>query len=844
MEFLSGNGQIARVNGKIADALKAITGKFATRLQVVKALKAFLLNPSGAEIGQVLKDLGINTGSFQEFLKENETALTVLVGKVGDLAEHELKWDLSKGKKIGKGDWSVDASADFKAAIDVDVKEEDEKETPVDELDVTLGDQDALVAIGVEGKVSVGGKAAASGAAAGGTFQADLAFGAGAEILFQNCFLHQRSEEALAALGEDVEDMRLPFSIDSADDLRLMSKPDSVIPLQWVYLKAAGNVNFGASFSWGGTWINTGTVSDDSLNVDETIDVTTGVSAGVSVSHALSGAFELVLSASPTPGLVRASLKKSRSSQRQSGFSLKAGVEIEGLDKVGRAILDQFQPTLDAIVKKIEDQEKSFPDLKTLVTDAVGDEVDKLLGKTKVDDQIADFLKKFGKNVNIADELKKLAEKQVLDLTGDEINKIEDNLDKVRDELKKAIKRYRDLAAKVNSGLQKAANLKIAASFSRSWQKLSAREAALTVDLDPSLHADAYRDLVRGDFAPALQLFQDGAPGIQVAGKLEESGSRSVTGPVSLSVFGIVLGSTSVLSQDWELEVAASGDLMLGVKGSFVKTTKIWRQSRTFGFMVDGRVLDTLAGGVLAGDPKLSPTVTLELGREGLPAQEKKLARFQDEIISLGVASPPLDIHADVSLPTVKDKKNRLAASIVLKLEKRHLDAFLGQGLPMAERVYAASIVELALKSHAGLQKTDAAGNPFLLWESVRNQLATQTEGTSRTYTSGDGSASVTVDNELPIARLALIEVNRFRVFFTQLSNFQVNVQGKSPEEARKMVLAAQKELLKSAKKLSAGFNYNLALFRTVFALANNTGDLDPVAVVTRATDQRVFMYG
>ena len=105
MEFLSSSGQIMRLDGKIGHALKALVEQLGTRQKAVKALKEYLLDPSGSEVAKILEEFKIDDKTFEKFVEENNTALAVLLGTVGDLAEHELSWDLSKQKKVGKNDW-------------------------------------------------------------------------------------------------------------------------------------------------------------------------------------------------------------------------------------------------------------------------------------------------------------------------------------------------------------------------------------------------------------------------------------------------------------------------------------------------------------------------------------------------------------------------------------------------------------------------------------------------------------------------------------------------------------------------------------------------------------------
>lgn len=850
MEFLSSGGKILKVKGEIGAVLEELRTTFGTRQKAVKAIKDYLRDPESSKIGEILEKAGVDDASFREFLEDNETAITVLFGKIGDLADDKLSWTLDEDKDIGASDWSIDGEVALTASINVDVQEEDEPETSVEELGIELGDQDALTSIGFTGVVSVGGKGEASAPVGGGTLSGALAFDASVEILLENCFLHNRDEEARLALLEDIEDFQLPYKVDSADDLRHMNKGGEVIPTQWVHLKSEGNINFSASLDWGSSWVSQTAVRDKSLDIDETVTVTTGVAASVSASYALTGTFDLVLSASPTAGLVRVSLQKNRSSNRQAGFSLSAGVEIDGLDRVGQALLNKVQPTFDAIVEKVEEEAESLPNLRTLLTDTVDEKVDNLLGSTEVDDDIEKLLTQFGQEIDIAGKLKELAEQKVLDITGDKLDKIDENIEEVQAAVNDLIGRYRALLKKINNGIEKAANLKVSASFSRTWQKISEHEAALVVDIDPLLHKDAYRDLIRGNFAPAIDLFRMGAAGIEIEGKLSESGSLTVTSQLGLNIFGNVLGRSSTRQQDWKLEVSASGDMMLAVKDGFENRNKLWRQTKTFGFMADGRVLDTLAGGVVAGEGRFSPTVTLELGREDMRSTKKAINRYQDDLVRLGVATPPLDIRSDVTLASVSDRDNLLAASVVLELGKDHLDAVLAHGVDEAERKYAAAVIELAVREQGEtrrkLRTGDGDGVPAIFWRSVRTELRAPQPGVSqRTFKSDDGKSSVTFDREeLAPARMAVIELDRFRTFFSNLEKAQLGVQGKTAQEAREVVRKAQADLVRSAKKLSPEPGYNQAFFRTIFVLARTTGDLDPVAVVTRKKDDMTFMYG
>lgn len=842
--------QAVTLQHNLIQALEQLRSQLGSPELVLAALRDHITNPNpNSPVSLLLTQLGVDTSELSEFLSKNGDLLLLLFEPVQALHGRTLSYPLSAQQGAAGAGWSVEGEASLAASLEGDADGD-----LLDRMITFDPAREVFLRVGAEGTVRGGGQAAGNVAAGAG---AKGAFSAGASIAIDNFFRHRTGQGALTALAADLPMFKLPAQIGAGSDLRSEPLPGGLrLPGQYVRLNGTGKLQVGGSLSWSRTALSTARVNDDSLDVDSQLLIHTGVSAEASFSYSLEGTFDILVHASPdSANRVRVKLSKSRASSTELGFKLEAGVGIEGLDRLGKDLLDGFLPKLDALIARLDQGAQQFGDLRALFDAKVDGQIDALLAKQKVTTQIQAFLTAIGSDVDLRQKLKEVLVEAVDSNLGPLVDNIQNQVTApLVNGVKELIRRYRQTIERINGALQKAAQVKIALSFGRTRRAVEASAVAFEVDVDPQQNRDVYRRLLAGDFT-ALS-----APGVTVhGGALEESGSLTIRDSLSFTAFGFAFNQATLLAQEWTSRISATGEVTIGVAGSLTASTSLLRRERTARFLADAQVLAVLLdNGTLSGT-SFRNTAQLQLITDFEPRNEGQMAAHQALLQRLGALRVPADMVKElVFAPRSATRKfGTLSSSAVLDLDRADLDALLGADDTEVQTEMIKGLADFfAQAGHPWLRVTDSRGVPFLLWSRVQDLLGGVTgsgPAGSLEFQADDGQTSFEISiGQRPLLQLDLELLRSFRQVFRRLR--QIRDLGPIPVESREQLLARirqiQRELLQSARRLIAPpaqvdrHQIAQALFRTLARLiARQGGTPDPYVTILRDEDDKIFIY-
>lgn len=838
-----GANAAARLLPDVATLLDELR-KVNTPQQVLDELLKYAANPAAAGVvAGAVTALKLDGPAIQKFIQDNTASLTFILGNAGAAAKQKLSWPVAADTTLNVNAVALDLAASASATIAGDTDGDLFGDGTVT-YDKTAN---AFLTYEVQGTVEA--DASIPSFPIGGSFSGKAAFSTGASILLGNYFQHGVNDSALQALIDDVRAFRLPYD---AADLR-----DG----QYIRMHNTGSVAISGDLSFGKTIVATGEVSAEDLGIAATpisADIKFGASLGFEA--ALSGDFNILVSRDAQPGRVRVRLTTARSSSRSMSFQTSVGAVIKGVDKVASSLVSQITTPLNALVKVFETNETKYGDLKKLFTTQVTTQVDQLVNGANVVTQIEDWLKEIGASVDLSEKLEEILTNAVDAKLGPLVNDIQTNLTPLTNGVKDLIRKYQAALAKVNAAVKAAAEIKIGIDLAHKRSKFETNKAALDLSIDPTL--DVYKEVVRGDFTEALRMASVNEPGVTLNDATwSGSGGLSISSSLSVSAFGKNAGAGTLLKQDWEWELSASGDLTMGVSSSMQAWSQSWRALRSVTFLADTRVVAVVSRANQLLDPQRTDTATLESSIQwNPPATRAQLSEWEQMNVDLGILATPTDMTtALVVNASSKQPYGNITASAVLDLTESQLDLIADQPLDSASAQFVEQLTSLYLASTPNpFSRRDQSGFLFLLWKQVRAWGATTGGATTfpknLEFFNDDRTTSVQVAKEqLPLVANALRIVDAFERMLQQLKSLRSgNLANLTVKQAVDSVAKEQRKLLEQIRRIIAATpmgreQLGQALFITVWQLAGGQRDLDPYVVILRkgATaeqDQR-FVY-
>ena len=841
---------------RIIPLLQQLQTELGSPEQVIAQLRAYVANPDpNSPIGTLAGALGVELAPLQALINQNQDSIASLLAlfqPVQAFGTHQISYPLARTGAPVSG-LTLQGSAELAAIL--------EGETDGKLLNGMVAfdpAQEVYLHFGVTGTL----KGSASGAAPVGSVAVQGAFEVGADLAIDNYFRHPVGEATLAAIAADIPFFTLPGRIGAGAALRSTQEAGKTIPGQYVRVSGSGLLKLGGSVTWSQSFLSTANVTEKSLDLDTQVRINTGLEATVSFSYQLNGTFDILVFTSPVnASRVRVQLAKSQTSAREIGLQLGANIGIDGLDKVGQAVLGHFLPTVEALIKPLAGSGAQLADLRGLFAPKLDGELDTLLAKQAVIDQIKTYLQLIDPILDLKAKLKDLVSQKVLQVTGAEIDALQANLDKVTDAFKDLIRKYRQALDRINSALQQAAHAKIGLVYARSRRQVETAEVALELDLDPQSDHDLYLRMLQGDFAAAIAAARE-TPGAVtiVQGALRDVGAITRTSSLSFTAFGkFQFDQTSILSQNWETSVSPTGEISIGVSGEVQASTQLLHEMRTAAFFVDARVLGLLLDNGTLGDTGFEQKASLELTHEITPSQDNAVVAEDQALRRLGALTDPgVSLVKDLVFKPQESKKKfgTLSISAFLELGQEDLKALLAADPGAAQREFVAALGEF-IPNLEWLQVQDAHKTlPFLLWPSVQGLAQSSFNPTglfgSQELKAPDGSVHSVSVGAIPLVRFGVLLSNDFRRAFGALRTLQT--AGPQPGETRDQVLARlrnlQRTLLNNIRNMIAPpamfdrYRISQALFLTWARLiAAQGGHASPFVTIQRKDDGKIFTF-
>jgi hypothetical protein len=834
---------------------KRLTDEYGSRLAALKALRRYVKGEDDGSVAALINDLGIDGDRVKELYNEYKDVLDLLLGNLGDVANRDpITWPLKADgdADLAGGLLAVSGTAELEAFLEADTDGQ-----AMDDRISFDPDQEVLIRLGVKGKLE--GKldtARNLGSVAG-----KVGVKANSSALLENFFRHKRSDPVIGALWEDVTDFTLPGLIDDAEDLVAWPSAGTRIPAQWVHLELQGTAAFHGKLSWSQSALQTATITNDALNVNDTLTIQTGLEAAVSFSHSISGLFDLLICASEKHrNRLRVELHKSRSTERRLGVEVGATYGISGLDQVGKSILDNFVPQLNELVGKVEAMvDGGLPTLKQLFAAKLDEELDQALAKQDVTDEIEAFLATVGKDVDLRAKLKQVLTEAVMKKAGDRLDKLDDNIDKLKKDVKELISKYRKTLAKINRALDKAADIKIGATFAHSRQRSAGRDAFLAFEIDPSAQPKVFRKMLLCDFEQALRLAREQSDDIElVDGLLVEKGALRISNQLTLTAAGYSLRHASILDQKWESQVSLNGDVTIAVTGSLTgKLSMLGGRSRTLTFLADSRVVGTIGEAPELEDAALTTSASLQLVDE-LKIGKKDMNVMQQKLIEIGVLPANTSLMTELaSLSGEESPSGGLAAVALLALGKDELACLVDTPIDKARLVFALAMNDFVSAGQLATLDSDNQ-KPLLLWPMVESFLKEAEKQPSlldkENWAPVDSQGRPVRSWSRTLTHLLNQRwqyLNAFSDTLNELKSMQGGLQGLDRKQVLEEVRKRQRRLLKASSLLVKGrilsSKINYVFFKAIFEVVKDAGDLDPQVVLEyrrSATEIKKYVIG
>ncbi|MBV8520485.1 MAG: hypothetical protein JO197_24040 [Acidobacteria bacterium] len=824
---------------KLLDELRALNSPQA----ILDALVAYQANPNAqGPVADAIARLNLNAQQIQSFIANNRTALTFLLGNVGAAAKQKLSWPVAVDNTLNVNAVAIELGANASATVAGD----DDGDLFDDGAITYEKDSEAFLSFVIDGAVSALGNVPSFPI---GVVSGKAAFGANASVTVGNYFKHAVSDSALTALIDDVRAFKLPYDAAHLRDGQV------------VRLHNTGSIAVSGGLSFGKTVVMTGEVSEKTLGLAAApITAEAKIAASLDFNAEVNGSFNILLTRDKGTNRVRVRLVQVRESSR--GIALKAGVgvTITGIDKVASAVVSQITTPLAPLVKLIENDLTTFGDLHQLFDQQLSATVNHLLNSQSVTTQLQQWLARIGVSVDLKAKLKEALTNAIDARTGALVDDFQHHLNPLLNAVKELVVRYQRALERVNAAVKAAAEVKIGIELAHKRSRFDTRTTALDLSIDPAL--PAFRKCVHGDFTEALALARQGDAGVTLNDATwSGSGGLRIETSLNISAFGLNAGVGTLLQQDWDYEVTATGDLNLGVRTSIEAWSKSWRALRSVTFLADTRVLAVVTSADKLRDPRVSDHVSLDASiRWTPPPTRTQLSDWEKQMIALGVLAGPTTALTELVVNAAsKQPFGDLVASAVLDFSESELETILNQSVDTASEQFVENLTALYLSDSPNpFTIRDRNGLLFLRWKHVR-ETGLVPGGTTVVFDNANFRADdqktqvqVGAAQRLPVSN-ALRVVLAFERMLGQLKSMrQINLSGRAIDDAVQSIAVQQRKLMAEASNILAATplrreELGRAFFITLWQLAGGLAQVDPFAVIVRKgatpNDDERFVY-
>lgn len=295
---------------------------------------------------------------------------------------------------------------------------------------------------------------------------------------------------------------------------------------------------------------------------------------------------------------------------------------------------DLWVAELEELIPKLIDQALApFP-----LSDKVREKLEQLLFKT-IDNRIVQFFQDLRSTVLEilpSDKNKLIALLRPLQEVGENIEqlaeKIGENAEAVIDPLLKFLNKYQETRERILYALEGASRVKLGMTMSQSLELTKGNSVFLDLQLDAAVPGtDRFlRHIYGGSFAAVLEAAQAGDRGVSVlGGTFARFLKRKLTMGFNLNLFGIDLGSKTILQSEVRADYDLSGNAVIGAsEARYQQSTRFYKEYQTVQFVNAYE----FAG---PEDKVINTAVSLSYSDEAMKAQD--LENFLDALEQSGL---------------------------------------------------------------------------------------------------------------------------------------------------------------------------------------------------------------
>jgi hypothetical protein len=710
---------------RLLDLAREIREAFADRDELRREIASYLRNSASApRLAALGRALLIDPPDFRELLRNSDLLLAMAWGTAADLHGKKIPAQLSISGGLAR---HVRAGG-FAAAV-VEGNSRGELHEGLIRFDAkTLAAVSARLEAGVDLR---------------GHLERDrddisraVTIRPGAAVEVETITLSDRATPALEAVTAAVEGFIFPWQIPA---LFRQSGGRSPMGGRIVRIGGTRSISIAGRFRWGRAIFALG-AEDDPISLG-------GGAVGARFSAKLEGDFQIVIEPRGDDR-VTVSVSRRRSSDQRVRASATASVGFDGAERVARAALERLAGDAAQILGSIEQHPERWTDLRALFHAAAEERADRVLARSAVTAQIEEWLRSVSIRVELRRRLRRIAAELLGEAAAVAIDALEERIEPAIDVVRSLILPLHRALSKIRTAIDAAARSRIEVELALSRNRSAANEVAFAFEVDPVAAESPFLDMLRGDFAIAFRLAETDSEDVRlVGGTFVQSGSLEIESSLTIAAFGLEIGNSTLLRQEWDAEVAATGDVLIGVRTSLESERRRWRSLRAARVLVESAFLAELDARERLIHRDGDDLLTLESEIEFEPSEEE-LRELERRLISLGALSGPTSMLRDLVLEGKRIARRpfgRLETVAVLRLSWEDLRSVALLDLDLSRSTFAHHLFRWA-PPPAIPARLSAGGLPLFAWPSVLDWAAEGWPDSSRAIRFHDPGAVHHVD--------------------------------------------------------------------------------------------------
>ncbi|HEU5162472.1 MAG TPA: hypothetical protein VFV54_04960, partial [Thermoanaerobaculia bacterium] len=548
---------------------------------------------------------------------------------------------------------------------------------------------------------------------------------------------------------------------------------------------------------------------------------------------------------------VSVSVSRRRSSDHRFRASATASLGLDGAELVARAALERISGDAAAILASIEENPERWTDLRALFHAAAEERVDRFLADEPALVQVEAWLRSIATRVELRRRLRRIAADLLGEVAASTLDRIEEEIAPAAEVVRALIHPLHRILSRLRAAIDGAARSRIEIELALSRNRSAASEVAFAFEIDPVAAEAPFLEMLRGDFALAFRLAETGSADVRlVGGTFARSGTLEIESSLTIAAFGGELGTSSLLTQEWDAEVSATGEVLIGVRTSLESERRRWKALRAARVLVESAFFATVDDTERLEGRDGEDLLTLESEIEMEPTEEE-LHDLERRLVALGA----LERHTSMARDLIVDRKRlsrhpfgRLEAVSVLRLGWSDLLAVAATSPDRARATFARHLLRWA-PPPAIPATVSRDGLPLFAWPSVLQWAADEWPYSSRAIRFHDRAADQHADVPPGHPARALHLYARTVLFFGRALLHLRSMKAPAPESpnVEQMTLLLRREHRSLLRELGlvVGFVDSAigeVLFSTFLELLPPDHQAETYVVIRR-DDGRRFVY-